>query len=194
MTLIKYWCCFPHSHNCGVRVRHFNLTLPSFNVYLFSSLSDWTRCSSWKTALSLLSCHDCMYVNVRWSRKLFKVLCISPDSVSSPEQSWILYQLTWFFQVLILQYCPISRKSQIVEQYACPSLNQRDASQILVKFQDIVKKTVETVENVLNLNLHVVFQGPCQDSVLLEQHVLIMRNVITRSIVVVFVSSDVFVA
>ena len=63
MTLIKYWYCFPHRRHCGGRVRHSNLTLLSFCVCLFFHfLSNWTRYSSCITALSLLSCHDWVYV------------------------------------------------------------------------------------------------------------------------------------
>ena len=138
MTLTKYWDCFPRSHNCGVRVRHFDLTLPSFSVCLLSSLSNWTRCSSCITALSLLSCHHWVYITLRreahirrgnrWNNPsfdydthtrafstcdglwVFKACWISPFSVSSLEQWWIP----------IIELIIISRTSKLVEHYACP--------------------------------------------------------------------------
>ena len=149
MTLIKYWCYFPYRRHRWVRVRHSNLILPSFSVCLFSSLFNWTRCSSWITALSVLSCHDWVYVSFhhethiqfrrghRWNDPSFDYdtqTCFlnvrwSLNIQSTLDQSWLSFiigtivislSIKWLLQVLILQYCPIFRMSQLFEHYECP--------------------------------------------------------------------------
>ena len=127
---------------------------------------------------------------------------VSKNFQSTLDQSWLSFIsrtiLNSLSIELIIESADTSVLSRLSYITSCRSLRMSFQSinatlhRYSHYFQISEEETVETTENVRNLNLYIVFYDPCQDSVLFEQHALMLRKVITRSSPIVFVSSIVF--